>query len=500
MEQDSLIAGAEGDASSSLARPPGSPGAAAAFMRMLECEPDWQLRRLYVDHSVDTIEASYEHRTGIQLDVQVGPAELEMPAALARSNCQVLWRGPRNITPQMNEQMERLALGTADIIGTALHHSPGILLRDAIYGALADLAGVDRSSLRPSTVQLLQRLDEFTREVHGFLRYRRQSATDRPGPQAAVPAVQSDGGRAILTVKADCQQNCNFCGLREVFGPSDGGSPELSRLKLMLRLQRAHTDTFVLNGNDPLAFSGLFDLLAEARSLQYVSAEVYSPCTVLADEEFCDRLLDALPAVRHVHVPLYALSPEIHEGVVGRPGSYDLVRKALDLLMARLEPSQITLTTVYLSKNLEHVPTLLEFAHQRGLRFFATMPYPSRDTDDDRIAHHSPRQSEVARLMVPLFRDRPASMVSSMFGVSPCLVFAEATRSGVDVGPWIAASPQRPSLNGAGNPPVVACAEAAQCSLAFICPTQHFQAYRRPFGAGEFRAITDEQLSQAVSR
>lgn len=482
---------------------PGAADFAVALAGLLGSGGGWELRRLRCEDFTDTIELGFVRcGSDLHVDVRVAPPGIDVPGAVSGRHGQTSWMAPPDLSPDLAAEVRQLALGAAELVEVAADGGGGGRLRDALYVATAHLPDPAAAGLTASVRGALREVERFREETRRSVGESERRPGEGPDLYPAGLAGRQTSGRTILTVKADCQQHCEFCAIKEQYDPTDGGAPELARLKLMLRLDRGRKDCFVLNGNDPLAFSGLFELLEEARRLEYPAAEVYSPCTLLADPDFCDRLLAALPPVRHFHVPLYSLHASHHDAVVGRAGAHSLALKGLDELRRRLEPGQITITSVYLRDNLADLPDLWRFARERGHPFFSTMPYPSQDTRDDRIARHSPRQTEVAAMMLPLFRDEPAMLGTGLFGVSPCVVFDAARQHQVGVDPWLESTRRHPSLNSVAVAPRRPCPEAAGCSLASICPGEHFEAYVAQFGTDEFRAVTlaDLEASGAVWR
>jgi len=294
----------------------------------------------------------------------------------------------------------------------------------------------------------------------------------------------------ILSLSSPCHQACSFCSLRDTWQPEDGGATALSDVIEQLRSGRAQgADAYTLNGFDPLSFSRILDVLDAASELGYRHAEVFSPCTILADRAFCSAIAERLPASRRVHVPLYALNAEVHEAIVGRPGTFAPVMAALDLLIELVGPSSITITTVSTRANLHALPELFRFAIERGLDLFSTMPYPATNFATDRVVESSPRQTEVATVVLEALAATPQWVDRTTFGVAPCVIFPLARERGIPVQRWLSAPRRQPQLNGGPVPNKVACEHAASCVLAAACPAEHFERYVDRHGRSEFQPI-----------
>src|SRR5690606_34674570 len=122
-----------------------------------------------------------------------------------------------------------------------------------------------------------------------------------------------------------------------------------------------------LNGYDPLTYPRLIELAAAVRDLGYEEVLVFSPCTELADEARLDALLAALPPGPSFHVPVYGPRAEIHDRVVGRPGAFERVARALEHLRARLPREHVVITTVAVEDNLAHLLELRRWALERAI-------------------------------------------------------------------------------------------------------------------------------------
>jgi hypothetical protein len=333
------------------------------------------------------------------------------------------------------------------------------------------------------------------------------SAFEPPPAGAAVSEgsepPRSDAGSSdrpvILSLTSPCHQKCSFCSLRDTWDPDDGGDALLKQAIDELRAGRAQgSDAFTLNGFDPLSFSRILDLLDAARAMGYAHTEVYSPCTLLADRDFCAALVERLPPSRRVHVPLYALDAAVHEAVVGRPGTFDQVMAALELLIEFLGPEAITITTVSSRANLHALPALFRFAVERGLDYFSTMPYPATNFATDRIVDASPRQTEVAAALFDAVSPTPEWIDRATFGIAPCVIFPMARQRGIPVQSWLSVSRQRPQLNGGPLPNKVQCRHVASCVLASACPGEFFERYVAHYGDDEFQPVALYDLLRAA--
>lgn len=222
--------------------------------------------------------------------------------------------------------------------------------------------------------------------------------------------------------------------MKETWPPEDGGERALRAFTSELADKRRQgVRRLRVNGYDPLAFSRILDVLRFATEAGYDDVEVFSPCTRLADEAFCDAVLAALPAKRRFYVPIYGASAEVHDVAVGVPGAFDRVIRAIDLLLRKEGRGAVSLLSVLHRKNLPHVGELLAFVRSRELPFSMHLPYPSFESRADRYYEAAARQSDAACAV----RDAPGNPADGRMlqleGAAPCVVFAAMKATGAPI-------------------------------------------------------------------
>lgn len=366
---------------------------------------------------------------------------------------------------------------------------------------------------------------DAVRSLVGFLLQLR----DHEGLEVVFPDVMADVAPALLPEKtvvedrpdevlnlaidAECEQSCAFCSIKETAPAEDGGDRALARLLADLVSNRQRGVRKVrINGYDPLGFSRIVELLRRTKDLGYTEAHVFSPCTRLADSEFCREVLDSLPEMKRFHVPLYSTHAEVHDRIVGRAGAFDLVTRALDNLLARLEPQNIWILHVVTKEGLGEVDELARFASSRGLAFHPHMPYPSFESRADRYFTSAPRMTDVAEALVkPLVRGHRLSVQ----GVVPCVVFERMRNERVPLRVWLDAPDQKPPLPGteyrderfrhrageaehaAFHASSVPCPHEGKCVLASACPSEVLRSYAELYGLDELRPVSLRDLVEA---
>lgn len=313
-----------------------------------------------------------------------------------------------------------------------------------------------------------------------------------------------------LAIDAECEQSCAFCSIKETTPAEDGGDRTLARLLADLVSNRQRGVRKVrINGYDPLGFSRIVELLRHTKELGYAEAHVFSPCTRLADRDFCNAVLDSLPREKRFHVPLYSTKPEVHDRIVGRPGAHALVMRALDHLLARLTPENVWILHVVTRQGLDEIKALAHFAASKGLAFFPHMPYPSFESRADRYFSSAPRMTEVAEVLIePLRRGQHLSVQ----GVVPCVVFRRVRNENIPLRVWLDTPERKPPLPGteyrderfrhragetehaAFHAAAISCPHESKCVLASACPGEILRSYAELYGLDELHPVSLKDL------
>lgn len=321
-----------------------------------------------------------------------------------------------------------------------------------------------------------------------------------------------EGEELNLAILSECGQGCAFCSVKETTPAQDGGEETFQRLAQdLVENRRRGVRRVRFNGYDPLSFSRILDLMRLATGLGYEETHVFSPCTRLADPEFCTEVMRALPpGGAHFYPPVYSLEDAVHDRVVGRPGALALVRQAIDNLRVLVEPARIHILTVLTKENLGSVAGVIEWAMEQGFEYHGHTQYPSFESRGDRYYSSAPRVSEAARAVVPLAKKRGGVRIvrKVLEGVAPCVVFREMTAQNVAPKRWLDAT-VKPGLPGtdyrderyrhtegdqAFEAVAVGCPHIGECSLAPACPGEILRAYVDLYGFEEFRAVSLAEL------
>ncbi len=335
---------------------------------------------------------------------------------------------------------------------------------------------------------------------------------------APEPPDKPDDPAAVvnLAIGADCGQRCAFCSVKETWPAEDGGEAMLRSLTSELReKRRVGVRKVRINGYDPLAFSRILDVLRFATAAGFTEAQVFSPCTLLADEAFCDAVLAALPANRRFFVPVYGAAAEVHDAVVGVPGAFERAMRAIDLITRKEGPRAVSLISVLVRKNLPHVSDLLALVRRRGLEFSMHLPYPSFESRADRYYSAAARQTDAVCAVRDAAGSPSDGRMLLLEGAAPCVVFAAMRDTGVPIAKWLRMPADKPLLPGteyrdpryqhrdegsAFQARSVPCPHAAGCALATVCPGEVLRGYADLYGLGELAPVSLADVVAASSQ
>jgi molybdenum cofactor biosynthesis enzyme MoaA len=321
----------------------------------------------------------------------------------------------------------------------------------------------------------------------------------KSGPRGASSPLLAPRGVYGLSLDSDCGQACAFCVVKAHLPPRDEGDADLARWRRELEsARRLGHDGVRLGGTDPIAHSRILDLVELVRALGFPRLVVTGPARRFADAAFRRAFFERAPAARTVVVPLYGVTPEVHDAVTGAPGSHAEVMAALEGLSTDLPMSQIALITVACRQNLAELPRVLAYAHARGLSLTGHGVYPLYADDPSGYARAAAREEDVARALAEgLAREAPEVSRAweprlSIFVPHPCVL----ARLGLAVPPPPPRWASRPRLAGTTATTTAAaagslgvrtrpCPHVERCGLSPSCPGEHYAQYEETFGLGE---------------
>jgi len=356
---------------------------------------------------------------------------------------------------------------------------------------------------------------------------------DHAGLSVEFPAAGSDLPTALLTaaapdeppappssaelnlaINSECGQSCAFCSIKETSPAEDGGDPALLRYKATLESNwRSGVRVLRLNGYDPLTYSRVVDLLRYAREIGYTDVHVFSPCTVLADPDFCDAIVDALPEGRRFNVPLYSMDADAHDAMVGTPGAHARVMRAIANLVERVGGESIWILSVSLRDRLTDMVDVADFAATQGISFHPHLPYPSFESRADRFFQATPRFEQLGEVLAEAQKRGRRIDVN---GMVPCVTWRHMRARGVRLRDWLDVPFQQPPVpgteyrndkfrhlasedeHGAFHAATVDCPHAARCVLVDACPASVLRGYVELFGIDELQPVSLRALVEAT--
>jgi hypothetical protein len=315
----------------------------------------------------------------------------------------------------------------------------------------------------------------------------------------AIKNPQQQAGPVVLSISSECGQSCRFCSFKEAFPIEDGGDPALMRyVEELAEGRRKGSTLFLINGVDPLSFSGILDLIQTGRDLGYERASLYSPCTLLADRDFCQKVLERLPRHSRVFVPIYGIDDATHDAVVDTPGAHRKVMKALEHLREFGWMDRVTIVTVVTKINLHAIPDVIQFARSRGLFLTVQQPYPNADLHTDRYYQVALTQTLAVEALTKHLPRSIDEATPTLEGIAPCVTFRRMRDLKVRPQRWVDTRRTPDYMRGFPRSLLEPCPHAASCSLAPVCSKEVFRSYTSMFGWNEFQPVTLSDLMQVT--
>jgi MoaA/NifB/PqqE/SkfB family radical SAM enzyme len=332
---------------------------------------------------------------------------------------------------------------------------------------------------------------------------KREAVLDPPeGWRAEGPSPHGERRVFVLTPETDCGLNCSFCSVRSEVSPvQEARRADTDRMLDALRVARqAGMSTIRFSGFDPLAHPDILELAEASRDAGYERALVYSPSPRLSDADFLSALVRALPEECVFHVPLYGASADVHDAVMGQPGSYAAILQGLGNLRELGVLDRVVLVTVLLPENRAELPALRRVFQEWGAPVQVFLPWPASRDPADRYFDVAIRHEE---LIGDVMASDPPLGVSAIL---PCVRFRFERDTGAPAlseGGFMD-TPALPATlfsrgdhhrehDGPFSPeyttPTTACPHAAGCALAHVCPKEVYTAYADTFGLEELQPV-----------
>jgi radical SAM protein with 4Fe4S-binding SPASM domain len=204
--------------------------------------------------------------------------------------------------------------------------------------------------------------------------------------------------RAPLTVymelTRDCNLSCNHCLVRK----EKRDMPLECALSLLDQLVEEQVFKVYFTGGEPLLYPGLLDLLEHINGKPIWSLVQTNGLLVTDDlaESFSEAGLGACD------LPLFGITPKIHDAVTGNRGSFERLFSAIEILTAHGVRTFVTFTV--LRPNVHELPQFFDWALEQGIplahvrRFIPRYPQdemlPDMKTLAPILSHYAARRDE----------------------------------------------------------------------------------------------------------
>ncbi len=155
-----------------------------------------------------------------------------------------------------------------------------------------------------------------------------------------------------------CNLSCVHCFLEEDLG---GELSTEEVFSVIDQLSDAGTLELTLTGGEALMREDFFDIADHARR-RNMALTLLSNGTLIGEPE-AERIKEL--HFFWVNISLYGTTPETHEAVTGKPGSYSRTVRAIQLLQQR--DVKVQINTLPMKPNLKEIPALEDFCNKLGL-------------------------------------------------------------------------------------------------------------------------------------
>lgn len=293
-------------------------------------------------------------------------------------------------------------------------------------------------------------------------------------------------GMALLDVILgyDCNLACDYCTISPEMRPRALATADVVRA--LREGRRLGFDTVSFTGGEPTLRADLQGLVGAARSLGFTDIKVQTNGLVLGHPGNLDRLIAA--GLTRLHVSIHTHEREAYERLVRREGTWDLMRRAVELAVAR--PLAFVADVIIKDDTWQRLPDAIAWLADLGVREVHLWYVSLSDGNKDNVAS-LPRMGDVMPTVQAAIRLGVArGMRVRSLHVPRCLLgdcAAHAWDPGAErvrvVSPDATFDLKDSRL--AGRVHVAAC---TGCAFREVCPGVR-PDYLDRFGEGEFQAV-----------
>lgn len=191
------------------------------------------------------------------------------------------------------------------------------------------------------------------------------------------------GGMFELTDR--CNFNCVHCYINQPANSQDARASELTtdQVKHLLdQLAEAGTLFLVFTGGEPLLRPDFPEIFKYARQ-QGIIISLFTNATMVTP-----RIADLLAEwrVQSIETTLYGATSDTYERFTRVPGSFELAKRGIELLLARGLP--LSLKSVLLKLNLHELQAMRAYAETLGVNFhYDGLIWPRNDGSKEPLKH-----------------------------------------------------------------------------------------------------------------
>ena len=247
-------------------------------------------------------------------------------------------------------------------------------------------------------------------------------ADDRP------PWIGPDGRvmeRLELHLVYTCPERCVFCSESHRMQRFARFPVTFGRVA---RVLRTHVERGIrsvhLTGGEPTTHPRFLDVLELAGRLD-LRRSAGTIGTMLCRPDFARQ---AAPLLEEVLFSLHGPDSRTHDELVGRPGSFEQVRRAIELCRAANPDLDVFVNTVVTRANLPHLQRTIEYADSLGAGLVVVSSLSPEGAGYDRFEELAPRNRELIASIGALTLGGVRAVVR-FFGIPLCLLADKAALS-----------------------------------------------------------------------
>ena len=283
----------------------------------------------------------------------------------------------------------------------------------------------------------------------------------------------------------DCNLACDYCTISSQMRPRSLATPEVVRA--LREARNAGFEAVSFTGGEPTLRPDLLGLVGAAKRLGFTDVKVQTNGLMLAAPGNLDRLIAA--GLTRLHVSIHTHEREAYERLVRREGTYELMRRAVELGVSR--PIAFVADVIIKDDTWRRLPAAINWLGEAGVKEVHLWYVSLSDGNKDNVTS-LPRMTETMPTVQAALRAGAArGMYVRSLHVPRCLLgelHSHAWDPGADrvrvVSPDATFDLKDSRL--AGRMHVAAC---EGCRFRPVCPGAR-PDYVERFGDDEFHAVT----------